>query len=77
MHASPSLGAAGHHRADDCVMRAVCDGPASALSMLIPIAGVLSELTPVADAGESTAVPSPVFTATLSSGSHDTPPPRV
>ncbi|MEQ1728215.1 MAG: hypothetical protein ABL982_07515 [Vicinamibacterales bacterium] len=58
-------------------MRAVCDGPASALSMLIPVAGVLSELPLVADAGDARLVPTPAADATLASLSHDTPPPRV
>lgn len=77
MHASPASSAAAGPLAPDCVMRAVCDGPASALSMLIPIAGVLSDLPLVTDAGESPIVRPPVVDASSVSGSHNTPPPRL
>lgn len=77
MHASPAVGTPGRQAADDCVMRAVCDGPASALSLLMPIAGVLSELPLVVDAGESRVASPRASLLMLSSLPHDTPPPRL
>lgn len=77
MHAAPAAAADTPTDSDICVMRGLCHAPATALAMLIPMAGVLVDLPPLADADLSVAVadqPARSFIVTLP---HDTPPPRL
>lgn len=60
----------------DCVMRGLCRGPATALALLIPIAGVLPDTIVVTDA--ATAEPPATADDTITHSPHalDPPPPR-
>lgn len=60
----------------DCIMTAPCHAPASALALLLPIAGVLTDSVDLVDAGVAPLAPpaaSPVITIAFTL---DTPPPR-
>ena len=60
-----------------CAMRGLCNAPASALAMLIPVPGVLSVALVVTQADTSAALGVDVPPTVERALAHDTPPPRA
>ncbi len=73
MHAA----SAGQGAAEPCAMRALCNAPASALAMLIPVPGVLAVGPSVRHVETSVAMVGLVPPTAELALVHDTPPPRA
>jgi hypothetical protein len=74
MHARPA-GASDDH--EPCAMRGPCAFPQAALSVLLPVPGILTAATSLAPPTPMTPVPAIGEHRTAVSSSNDTPPPRA